>query len=73
MPYIVSVVVILAAYIFMNWYDQMDLSLGDLFIFTVIACVPIVNVCFLVYMIIMTFCHVSFNDFPTITILRGKE
>jgi hypothetical protein len=71
--YIVSVVVCLVSYLFLNWYDGMDLSLGDLLMFSMAALVPFVNFLFLVYLAMSTLLHFDLTDIPTITLLRGKE
>jgi hypothetical protein len=71
--YTVTVVVCLVGNLFINWYEKMDLSFGDLLMFTMASIVPVVNVVFLVYMVITAITHLDITDIPTITLLRGKE
>ena len=73
MIYTITVIVCLASYIFLNWYDKMDLSVGDAVMFTLLALMPFANVLVLILMIIITVSGIEPNNTPSITILKGRE
>ncbi len=68
--YILTSMVCLALYIVLNWYDKLELTLGDLVIFTLVSLVPVVNVVFLLYMSLTMIFPIEGSS-PTI--LKGRK
>ena len=71
--YAVSVVVCLALYVLINWYDQMDLAVSDLVMFLLAALIPVVNICFLAYMLIVALAQLDIMNISFPTILKGRR
>lgn len=70
--YVVSSVVCLVLFIILNWYEKMDLSLGDLTMFAMISFIPVINGICLLYVLVTMMFHVDLSDIR-ITLLRGRE
>lgn len=68
--YILTSMVCLALYIVLNWYDKLELTLGDLVIFTLVSLVPVVNVVLLLYMSLTMIFPIEGSS-PTI--LKGRK
>ncbi len=68
--YILTSMVCLALYIMLNWYNKLELTLGDLVIFTLVSLVPVVNVVLLLYMSLTMIFPIE-GDSPTI--LKGRK
>jgi len=72
MTYVSSSLVCLVLFIILNWYDKMDLTLGDLVMFAMISFIPIINGIFLLYVLLTMVFRVDLSEI-SITLLRGRK
>ncbi len=68
--YILSSLLCLVLFLALNWKEGMDLTLVDLVIFTSAAFFPVVNILFLGWIVLTI--KFDFDNFPTITLIRGE-
>lgn len=65
--YILVSLFCLFSFLFLNWYDKQDLTVGDLLVFSLISMIPLLNI------LVLIFSVVEFSLSKKIVVLKGRK